>query len=156
MERLIHAQTLTINTKQSSGHGNAIWAMNFSPDGKYLAAVGQDHVIRIWKVRDGAQAVEQQDQYSDGQHSHHSNRDIGEEHMSINVFDQEPVKEFTGHTDDILALRWSKVIYNQAQDTHSLTHGVFRITFCYQHLLTTRSCKYAYFISCIAYQPLEM
>lgn len=105
-----------MNTGRSNEHGNAIWAMNFSPDGKYMAAVGQDHVIRIWKVRDGAQAVEQQEN-EDGdshQHSHRTNRDIREEHMSINVFDEDPVKEFVGHTDDILALRWSKASYSQA------------------------------------------
>ncbi|KAI7883923.1 WD40 repeat-like protein [Lichtheimia hyalospora FSU 10163] len=85
-----------MDSNPSNEHGSAIWAMNFSPDGKYMAAVGQDHVIKIWKV------------HGDSQHSHRTNKDIREEHMSINVFDEEPVKEFTGHTDDVLALRWSK------------------------------------------------
>ncbi|KAJ8652689.1 hypothetical protein O0I10_011696 [Lichtheimia ornata] len=152
MERLIHAQTLTMNTGRSNEHGNAIWAMNFSPDGKYMAAVGQDHVIRIWKVRDGAQAVEQQEN-EDGdshQHSHRTNRDIREEHMSINVFDEDPVKEFVGHTDDILALRWSKnhfLLSASLDNTVMLWHVSVNECLClFQHVD---------FVTGVAFHPMD-
>lgn len=30
--------------------GNAIWALEFSPDGNYMASAGQDGVVRVWEV----------------------------------------------------------------------------------------------------------
>ncbi|KAK4692186.1 WD repeat-containing protein 44, partial [Lecanoromycetidae sp. Uapishka_2] len=36
--------------KHGDKDGNAIWAMEFSKDGKHLAAGGKDYVVRVWAV----------------------------------------------------------------------------------------------------------
>lgn len=66
--------------------------MRFSKDGMFLAAGGQDHIVRVWKVLGSDSSVENQQQ----QHT-------------IHVFESKPVCEFHGHTGDILDLCWSKV-----------------------------------------------
>lgn len=78
---------------------NPIWAVEFSKDGKYLAAGGQDRVIRVWAVISS----------SDDRQSHE--RAEGEEmkHLSAPVFQQQTVREYIGHTASILDLSWSKV-----------------------------------------------
>ncbi|KAJ2880617.1 hypothetical protein H4R27_004618, partial [Coemansia aciculifera] len=40
-----------INTGTAKGPGSAVWAMEFSVCGRYLAAGGQDGVVRIWRIR---------------------------------------------------------------------------------------------------------
>ena len=47
--------------RQEAPDANAVWALAFSLDGKYLAAAGQNHVVKVWSVlssleeRDGGQ-----------------------------------------------------------------------------------------------------
>ncbi|KAL8870056.1 MAG: hypothetical protein Q9198_007726, partial [Flavoplaca austrocitrina] len=83
--------------------GNAIWAMDFSKDGKYLAAGGQDYLVRIWSV---ISTVEER-------RGHEVDEDaIGKEgeHVRLNapVFRSKPVQEYEGHTASVLDLSWSK------------------------------------------------
>ncbi|KAJ2161019.1 hypothetical protein GGF46_001821 [Coemansia sp. RSA 552] len=40
----------TVAAGESAKHKNAIWTMEFSVCGKYLAAGGQDGVVRIWRI----------------------------------------------------------------------------------------------------------
>ncbi|KAJ2102333.1 hypothetical protein GGI09_001270 [Coemansia sp. S100] len=40
-----------INAGPAKGPGSAVWAMEFSVCGRYLAAGGQDGVVRIWRIR---------------------------------------------------------------------------------------------------------
>jgi len=39
-----------ISNVEESSEGEAVWAMEFSKDGKYLATAGQDRLVRIWSV----------------------------------------------------------------------------------------------------------
>ncbi|KAG9540193.1 WD40 repeat-like protein, partial [Aureobasidium melanogenum] len=76
-----------------------IWAMQFSRDGRYLAAAGQDKIIRVWEVI----------RTSEDRKSHAEESDINHRpRLSAPVFRQEPIQEYEGHTSTILDLSWSK------------------------------------------------
>lgn len=115
-DRLFLAQELECRPKRVNGvrastklrrkngpmpDAQTVWAMEFSRDGKYLAAAGVDAIVRVWAVLSSAEerATHQRRESSDGE-SH--------EHLSAPVFSSQPVKEFEGHTSTILDLSWSK------------------------------------------------
>ncbi|KAK4946751.1 hypothetical protein LTR10_014253 [Elasticomyces elasticus] len=91
--------TPTASTKSAN---SAIWAMEFSKDGRYLAAAGQDKKLRVWEViaspedRDAEEKLAESD--NDG------------DNMKLNapVFKSKLVREYDGHTSSILDLSWSK------------------------------------------------
>ncbi|KAI8144832.1 WD40-repeat-containing domain protein [Fennellomyces sp. T-0311] len=107
-ELLHHSFTVPSGIKDSDLHSNtdesmgAIWVMKFSQDGRYIAAGGQKCVIRIWKTRDGQGPTNE-----DGHRRTMSDHDIASR-QTIKVFNDEPVREFEGHTGDILDISWSK------------------------------------------------
>ncbi|KAI7868453.1 WD40-repeat-containing domain protein [Spinellus fusiger] len=75
------------STRARSGNTvRAIWTMEFSKNGNYLAAAGQSCIIFVWEVLDGT------NQTSD----------------SIQVFRENPIRKYCGHLADILDLSWSK------------------------------------------------
>ncbi|KAF2632894.1 WD40 repeat-like protein [Macroventuria anomochaeta] len=85
----------------SAATKNPIWATEFSKDGKYLAAGGQDRVIRVWAVLSNAEerrAHEKDESDPAGQ----------AKHLSAPVFQQKPYREYNGHAATILDLSWSK------------------------------------------------
>lgn len=81
--------------------GGAIWATEFSMDGKYLAAAGKDTIVRVWAVISTPEErrAQEEEEASVGP--------VGER-LSAPVFVERPVKEFSGHTNEILDLSWSK------------------------------------------------
>ncbi|KAL8929656.1 MAG: hypothetical protein Q9172_000335 [Xanthocarpia lactea] len=83
--------------------GNAIWAMGFSKDGRYLAAGGQDYLVRIWSVISTAEErrAHEVDEDAAGKEG---------EHVRLNapVFRSKPTQEYEGHTASVLDLSWSK------------------------------------------------
>ncbi|CAK7266384.1 hypothetical protein SEPCBS57363_002061 [Sporothrix epigloea] len=82
--------------------GGAIWATEFSKDGKYLAAGGRDHIVRIWQVISTAEDRRLQEE------EEAQNEGGADERLSAPVFLERPVQEFIGHTGEILDLSWSK------------------------------------------------
>jgi WD40 repeat protein len=81
--------------------GGAIWATEFSKDGKYLATAGRDRVVRVWAVLstpEERRAYEEDEAVNGG----------AGERLSAPVFRDQPVKEFRGHTGEVLDLSWSK------------------------------------------------
>lgn len=78
--------------------GGAIWTTEFSKDGKYLAAAGKDGVVRIWAVISTPEErrVEEEQVAASG------------ERLSAPVFRERPVREFSGHTSEVIDLSWSK------------------------------------------------
>lgn len=85
----------------ASQTGGAIWATEFSKDGKYLAAGGRDQVVRIWAVISTAEERKAQEE------EELANGATGER-LSAPVFMEKPYREFKGHTGEILDLSWSK------------------------------------------------
>lgn len=84
----------------------SIWAMEFSQDGKYLAAGGGDKVVRVWQVLstlEDRRAHEMEEEAANGYAQE------GAQHLSAPVFRTKPVREYEEHTSAILDLSWSKV-----------------------------------------------
>jgi WD40 repeat protein len=81
----------------------AIWATEFSKDGKYLAAAGQDKKVRVWQV-----ISTPEDREAVGpEGSSDSGSDNGVK-LNAPVFKPTMVREYDGHTSSILDLSWSK------------------------------------------------
>lgn len=87
--------------RKKTATGGAVWATEFSKDGKYLAAGGRDHVVRIWQVISTAEDRRSQEEEE-------AQDDRPDERLSAPVFLEKPVQEFKGHTGEILDLSWSK------------------------------------------------
>lgn len=89
----------------SAANHNPIWAAEFSKDGKYLAAGGQDRVVRVWAVISSA---EERRTHENNEKDRNTPEDEGT-HLSAPVFQQKVFREYHGHTATILDLSWSKV-----------------------------------------------
>jgi WD repeat-containing protein 44 len=100
----------------SAAAQNPIWATEFSKDGKYLAAGGQDRVVRVWAVistaeeRRAHEKAEDEPGSSGGEHTH----------LSAPVFQHHPHREYHGHTATILDLSWSKVGSDSKLSVHEV------------------------------------
>ncbi|KAK8065739.1 WD repeat-containing protein [Apiospora hydei] len=92
--------THTLGSKNVTA-GGPVWAVEFSKDGKYLATAGKDRVVRIWAVMSSPEDRAAYDEYEMGQGSYG-------ERLSAPVLHPNPVREFVGHTGEILDLSWSK------------------------------------------------
>jgi WD40 repeat protein len=90
----------------SAATHNPIWAVEFSRDGRYLAAGGQDRAIRVWEV------ISSSEDRRCHEHSESDPSTLESEtprNLSAPVFRQKPLREYHGHTATILDLSWSKV-----------------------------------------------
>lgn len=81
--------------------GDAIWAAEFSLDGRYLAVAGKDQIVRVFAVISTPEErkAHEEEEAQNGNHA---------EKLSAPVFRSKPVREFKGHTGEVLALSWSK------------------------------------------------
>ena len=82
---------------------NAVWAMEFSKDGKHLAAGGKEYTVRVWAVlsnKEDRLAHEQEEENAG--HAHQRM------HLNAPVFKHKTIQEYSGHTASILDLSWSK------------------------------------------------
>ncbi|KAL8662628.1 MAG: hypothetical protein Q9202_004586 [Teloschistes flavicans] len=98
-----HVKVESYKSGDPKKDGNAVWAMEFSKDGKYLAAGGQDYLVRVWTVISNA----------DERRTHEIEEDAAGkegEHVRLNapVFRSKPLQEYEGHTASVLDLSWSK------------------------------------------------
>ncbi|KIW86038.1 hypothetical protein Z517_01432 [Fonsecaea pedrosoi CBS 271.37] len=81
---------------------NAIWAMEFSRDGRYLAAAGQDRKLRVWEVISSADDREMEEKLAE------TDNDGEKVKLNAPVFKSKLIREYDGHTSSILDLSWSK------------------------------------------------
>ena len=96
--------------------GNAIWAMEFSKDGKHLAAGGKDFVVRVWAVlatKDDRQAHELEEDAA--------GKDGESVRLNAPVFKRKTIQEYSGHTASVLDLSWSKVSFSLSVWQNRLT-----------------------------------
>lgn len=85
-----------------------IFVMEFSKDGNYLAAAGRDAVVRVWKVISSPLARMEFNQLEKqmGPPPRSNKRDYVFDPAP--VFQRQPIREFRGHSSNILSLTWSK------------------------------------------------
>ncbi|RBR20716.1 uncharacterized protein FIESC28_05233 [Fusarium coffeatum] len=81
--------------------GDAIWAAEFSLDGRYLAVAGKDQIVRVFAV------ISTPEERKAHEEEEAQNGADGEK-LSAPVFRTKPVREFKEHTGEVLALSWSK------------------------------------------------
>lgn len=114
--RLFLAQELKCSIDTDPGAKKATaWCARFSLDGKYLATAGADNIVRIWQV---ISTPEERDFYSDdlngddieatGRTRRSSILRQKTKKVSAPVFLPFPIREYVGHTQDVLDLSWSK------------------------------------------------
>ncbi|MCJ1402742.1 hypothetical protein MMC11_005963 [Xylographa trunciseda] len=92
-----------INAAEKSKNGKAIWAMEFSKDGKFLAAGGYDHIVRVWGV-----IANEEDRLTLEKEEDVKTNDGARSRLSAPVFKTVPIHEYEGHTASVLDLSWSK------------------------------------------------
>ena len=103
-----------INPAEKSKRGDAIWALEFSKDGRFLAAAGHDHVVRVWGV------IANDDDRREHEKEEEASGCAKEIKLSAPVFKRKPVHEYEGHTETILDLSWSKnnFLLSSSMDKH--------------------------------------
>lgn len=89
-----------------------VFVMEFSRDGKYLAAAGRDLVIKVWKVISSPLSRLELKQEAKNEKPSESKRRRKKATTTVYsgapVFHQKPVAVFRGHTSSVIALDWSK------------------------------------------------
>jgi WD40 repeat protein len=83
---------------------SAVWALVFSLDGRYLAAAGQNHVVKVWSVL--ASAEEREEQEAEDDEEDHADSAVN---MRASIFKTTPVRVYKDHTGPVWDLNWSKV-----------------------------------------------
>ena len=115
------AKSGPVNPAAKSQDGNAVWAMGFSKDGRFLAAGGHDHIVRVWAV-----IANEEDRTM---HEAAPNNEGARTRLSAPVFKTKPVQEYQGHTASVLDLSWSKVSQPHKECGSSLTDRRRTISF---------------------------
>ncbi|KAF4307548.1 hypothetical protein GTA08_BOTSDO03836 [Botryosphaeria dothidea] len=92
------------NPRTSSVNERPVWALEFSKDGKYMAAGGQDGVVRVWTV------ISSPDERTAHEIAEAGTQKDGRQplHLNAPVFQNKTFREYTGHESTILDLSWSK------------------------------------------------
>ncbi|KAI9827785.1 MAG: hypothetical protein M1832_004274 [Thelocarpon impressellum] len=83
----------------------AIWALEFSKDGRHLAAGGQDKIVRVWAVISTAAEREAHEKEEDASSTGNDGHGV---RLNAPVFKTKPTRVYEGHTADVLDLSWSK------------------------------------------------
>ncbi|TLD04557.1 hypothetical protein E2P81_ATG10609, partial [Venturia nashicola] len=104
--KLVRTESNRFRRKSSaSTDQDTVWAMEFSKDGKYLAAAGADMVVRVWQVLSHPDE-RRKNEYIGRDGSIYEGQST--ERLSAPVFHPQPIREWDGHGATILDLSWSK------------------------------------------------
>jgi WD40 repeat protein len=104
--KLVRTDSNKLRRKSSAATDqDTVWAMEFSKDGKYLAAAGADMVVRVWQVLSSAEDRRRNESATSDTNSIDG---YSGERLSAPVFASQPVREWSGHGSTILDLSWSK------------------------------------------------
>lgn len=90
---------------EAASKAATVWAMEFSKDGKYLAAAGADRAVRVWAVLSSPEDRHTHEQQEAEQSSGSTSEAL---HLNAPVFQSKALREYEGHTSTILDLAWSK------------------------------------------------
>jgi WD40 repeat protein len=93
---------LTTAGKRVMHSDDSVWAVEISKDGRFLAAAGQDMVVRVYAM---LTTPEERRTYED---EVQQGSPDGERLLRAPVFRTTPVREYRGHTGSIHDLAWSK------------------------------------------------
>ncbi|KAM0722300.1 hypothetical protein Q7P37_001741 [Cladosporium fusiforme] len=106
--RLARTDSNMFGRRKSSATADqdTVWAMEFSKDGKYLAAAGADRIVRVWQVI--ASPEDRQKNQSPPESGMSSGENSPKERLNAPVFVSQPFREWDGHGSTILDLSWSK------------------------------------------------
>ncbi|KAI5811095.1 WD40-repeat-containing domain protein [Peziza echinospora] len=134
--------------------GGAIWAMKFNKDGRYLAAGGQDQVVRVWQVisTENERCEHEKEEDAAGTEGKEGTEYVegGGRRLNAPVFKSEPIQEYYGHTADILDLSWSKnqfLLSSSMDKTVRLWHVTKKECLCcFQH---------SDFVTSIVFHPID-
>ncbi|USW50355.1 Putative WD repeat-containing protein WDR44/Dgr2 [Septoria linicola] len=107
MPRQNSSNKLRRKTSATPDDSNTVWAMEFSRDGKYLAAAGADKIVRVWAVL-GSSDDRMKHERQEALESEAKGRGMQTEHLSAPVFQSTPIREYEGHSSTVLDLSWSK------------------------------------------------
>jgi WD40 repeat protein len=103
---------------------DAIWAIAFSRDGQYLAAGGENNVVKVWSVL----ATEDERQAQDAEEEENARTNTSVQ-MRASVFRSAPLRTYTDHEGAILDLSWSKVSFLLSHPPLRLDTDLARIIF---------------------------
>ncbi|KAH8801615.1 WD40-repeat-containing domain protein [Xylogone sp. PMI_703] len=137
------AQSVSSKAVKDVKHSGAIWATEFSKDGKYLAAAGRDQIVRVWAVISTPEERKAHEREEEASGS-------GGEKLSAPVFQSKPIREFEGHTGDVLDLSWSKnnfLLSSSMDKTVRLWHISRQECLC--------TFKHKDFVTSIAFHPRD-
>lgn len=119
-EHVSSFQSLLLTASIEHAHEGSIFAMNFSPNGKYLATGGEDGKILLWEV---APPQHKQSRSASYQHRNVALRPSGSSPMGteIQLLSAQPVAVFDEHRAEVVSLSWSKQQATDANDPFLLS-----------------------------------
>ncbi|GAB6020560.1 hypothetical protein CHUAL_003240 [Chamberlinius hualienensis] len=155
----------------SGEHSGAVWTMKFSYCGRLLATVGQDHILRVWVLKDSFDYFNDMRQKYNAETrisptpsqesltSHHSTESSDKSGLqseaesnddTTKIFAPKPFCLYVGHTADLLDVSWSKnyfILSSSMDKTVRLWHiSRKECLCCFQHID---------FVTAIAFHPRD-
>lgn len=143
--RSVRSRRSASSSRQGT-NANNIWAMQFSKDGKYLAAAGHDRIVRVWAVISSSADRRRESVDEQGL----DQPDPTQMRLSAPVFHSKPIREYEGHTASVLDLTWSKnnfLLSSSMDKTVRLWHVSRDDCLC--------TFKHNDFVTSIAFHPLD-